>query len=105
MIAGCTKSSRPEFSNPPTSTLEDVIALPDTVVTHNGDGVVRSINPSKTSIVIRHQAIDSFMSAMTMPFPIDDTTVVDGVAQGDSIGFEISVRGSLVSVTNIEVRE
>jgi Cu/Ag efflux protein CusF len=45
------------------------------------------------------------MSGMTMPFPVDDSTVVEGVKQGDSISFEISVQGNLVAISAIEVIE
>ncbi len=109
VAVGCSNNQSPASSETPQelpareSTIAELNVVPDTVVYHTGLGRVRSVNPSKTFIVIKHARIDSFMSAMTMPFPIDDSTVVAGVQSGDSIAFGLAVQGNRIHVSEVEV--
>ncbi len=69
--------------------------------TFYGTGVVKNITPSRTYIVIKHQAISGYMGAMTMPFVIKDENVLKSVVVGDSIDFELSLSGSETFVSSI----
>jgi len=67
-------------------------------------GRIRSITPDRDFIMVRHDAIEGFMDAMTMPFAVQDTSVISGVAAGDSVQFEIAVVGYDAVVTSLEKR-
>ena len=66
-------------------------------------GVVRQLPAAETpspEIVIRHEAVPDFvdmggrrvgMEAMTMPFPIRDASLLDGIAVGDEVLFRFRV--------------
>ncbi len=118
-LAGCApksdEASEPVVTNAPTEMAET--APPDAAaIDHNGEtareeaevqtfegtGVVKNITPSKSHIIIEHEAIPGFMNAMTMPFRIEDQAVLEGVARGDSIDFVLTVAGNDVYVSAIE---
>ncbi|NND71201.1 MAG: copper-binding protein [Rhodothermales bacterium] len=101
VCAACGTSSKEETNVP----LEELVSIPDSVVVYEGFGVVRSINPGRTSIVIRHDRIDDFMSAMTMPFPLADSNLASTVQPDDSVRFELSARGPIVEIIAIETIE
>lgn len=48
-------------------------------------GAVREIAADSTFARIEHGDIEGFMQAMTMSFPIDDKSVLNGISVGDSI--------------------
>jgi protein SCO1 len=48
-------------------------------------GVVRSVDPPSGRVLIRHQAIPGFMSAMTMPFPLADRGLLETLRPGDEV--------------------
>ncbi len=121
-LAGCTQKSN-EASGPAAteSPAETATTLPPTppdaaAVDHNGEtareeaevqtfegtGIVKNITPSKSHIIIEHEAIPGFMNAMTMPFRIEDQAVLEGVARGDRINFVLTVAGNDVYVSAIE---
>lgn len=54
-------------------------------------GVVLAINRNKREIVIRHEAISNYMTAMTMPFKIKTASVLAGLQEGDEISFQLHV--------------
>ncbi len=67
--------------------------------------MVRNITPSRTFIVIEHEAIDGFMGAMTMPFGLRDDSLVQFISVGDSVDFELSFTDEGTFITRIEVAE
>jgi len=69
-----------------------------------GTGVVRNITPSKTFIVIEHGAIEGFMGAMTMPFPLSDEKLLKGIEIGDDVDFGLEFDGQNVSVIALKKR-
>jgi len=75
------------------------------VQSYTGTGVVKAISDSKAHVNIDHEAIDGFMDAMQMFFPVLDSTVLNGVEVSDSIAFEIVVEGSNYAISSIEVFE
>jgi protein SCO1 len=54
-------------------------------------GVVQEINSGDQTIVIAHDAITNYMSAMTMPFKVKTRSELDGVKPGERISFRLSV--------------
>jgi protein SCO1 len=54
-------------------------------------GVVQDINPDATTAIIDHEAIPSYMEAMTMALKVRDTNELAGVRPGDEISFRLSV--------------
>ena len=75
------------------------------VQSYAGIGVVKAISDSKAHVNIDHEAIDGFMDAMQMFFPVLDSTVLNGVEVSDSIAFEIVVDGGNYAISSIEIFE
>jgi protein SCO1/2 len=48
-------------------------------------GQVLSVAPDRKEATIQHDAIAGFMPAMTMPYKVQDPTLLDGIAPGDVI--------------------
>jgi protein SCO1/2 len=59
--------------------------------TYRVTGVVRAINPDRTSVRIKHDEIRGYMAAMTMPFDVRDARELDGVKPGDKVAFRLCV--------------
>jgi len=54
-------------------------------------GVVREVNPPENSLTIEHEDIPGFMPAMTMSFAVKDPTLLQEVAAGDRVKFQLAV--------------
>jgi protein SCO1/2 len=54
------------------------------------NGIVRGLESDGQTILIQHEDIPGFMSAMTMPFSLHGTNA-HGFAAGDSVRFELTV--------------
>jgi protein SCO1/2 len=54
-------------------------------------GTVVSVNKAKNEATISHDEIPGYMDAMTMPFPIKDTWVMDEISAGSQIQGELVV--------------
>ena len=59
--------------------------------TYTVTGVVREINPDGKTIVVKHEKIEGYMAAMTMPFEAHDTDVLRGIKSGDKVSFRLLV--------------
>lgn len=70
--------------------------------TYNVTGRIMSVTPDRDFIMVRHDTIEGFMDAMTMPFHVVDTAIVSGVVAGDSVGFVIEVAGGEAVITSLE---
>ena len=66
--------------------------------TYQAMGIVRSVTPSGSHVVIQHGDIPGFMDAMTMAFAVADSVPVDGLQRGDRIrfGFVAGPHGTIV---------
>ena len=73
----------PRPSSPSTSE-----SSPRTVVGH---GEVVSTVPSSGQIVVDHEEIKGFMSAMTMGYRVDPPSLLASLKEGDKIRFTIDV--------------
>jgi len=54
-------------------------------------GIVTRLTAERDLLIVRHDEIEGYMGAMTMPFTVRDTSLVSGVSAGDSIRFSIQV--------------
>ena len=54
-------------------------------------GVVLSVNREERQLVIRHEAISNYMTAMTMPFKVKTRDELQGLQPGDVIAFQLQV--------------
>jgi protein SCO1/2 len=68
-----------------------------------GAGLVKSVTSNRKHVVVDHEDIPGFMSAMTMPFAVKDTSIATGVQAGDSISFTVEVEGPRITLTEITI--
>jgi protein SCO1/2 len=64
-------------------------------------GRVVSVDKAGQAINIDGDAIPGFMAAMTMPYPVKDTSILDKVSPGDLIKAEIVVGNDSAYLENI----
>lgn len=65
-------------------------------------GRIRSVDASNKAVRITHEEIPDYMPAMTMPFPVKNTTLLRGLAAGDSVQFELVVTDDDSWIARIE---
>lgn len=56
-------------------------------------GQVITVQPSPPRITIKHQDIEGFMPAMTMPFAVREPAVLEGTKAGDLVRATLNVQG------------
>src|SRR6266542_3902983 len=54
-------------------------------------GQVLSLEPARKLLTVKHEEIKGFMPAMTMPYEVRDTRLLDGLAPGDLINATLFV--------------
>src|SRR5215469_14393335 len=54
-------------------------------------GIVIGIDVTNKSIRVAHDEIPDFMPAMTMPLPVKDVSLLQNLAAGDQVQFELDV--------------
>ena len=57
-----------------------------------GEGKVIATVPNANQVVVEHGQIKGFMDAMTMGYPIDPPSLLQGLKAGDKIRFTIDVK-------------
>ncbi|HEU6447095.1 MAG TPA: SCO family protein [Verrucomicrobiae bacterium] len=57
-------------------------------------GIVEKIQMADATVVVKHEAVSNFMSAMTMPFPVKDKAELSEINPGDEISFRLYVTGT-----------
>lgn len=106
LLVGCGAPDAPEPPAPPEAPAsEQATSAAGSTATYEAKGVVRSVTPSGSHVMIRHGDIPGFMDAMTMAFAVADSSLVDGVARDDSVRFRFSVGpdGTLIrEMTRVE---
>jgi protein SCO1/2 len=68
-------------------------------------GWVKELSPGGKTIVIQHEAISNYMGAMTMPFEVHDTNVLNGIKPGDAITFHLVVTATDGWIASIARRQ
>jgi len=78
----------------------DALAALQEVVQKNADarhytlkGSVNAVDKNNQEITVKHAAIPGYMPAMTMPYKVKDTQLLDTLAPGDQIHAELTVEG------------
>lgn len=106
-LSACTADAPEAAGEPetPTASPPTTPAPDDSVQTYHAAGVVQSITPSKSHVVIAHETIPGFMDAMTMPFAVGDTSILAGIQPGDSVRFTLDVASTGVLVRTIDPAE
>ncbi len=61
------------------------------IQTYQVRGTIQKLEPEQKMVVISHQAIPSYMDAMTMPFKLRDSEEMNGLLPGDQISFRLSI--------------
>lgn len=93
----CSESTR-ESHNASDSKSQASITSPQI---YHAKGVVKSIPPNKKQIVVDHGEIPGFMRAMTMPFNLPDSNMVNGIKPNDSISMTIQYDGVSIVLKEI----
>ncbi len=61
-----------------------------------GDGKVIAVVPSSSQLVIEHGPIKDFMDAMTMGYPVEPASLLEGLKPGDKVRFAIDVKRKVI---------
>jgi Cu/Ag efflux protein CusF len=61
-----------------------------------GEGKVIAVVPSSNQLVIEHGAIKGFMDPMTMGYPTDPASLLEGLKPGDRVRFAIDVNRKVI---------
>jgi Cu/Ag efflux protein CusF len=71
--------------------------------TVTGTGKVVATVPSSGQLVVDHEEIKGFMGAMTMGYPVDPPSQLEGLKPGDQVRFTIDVpKKAIVKVEKIQ---
>ncbi len=100
-LAGCQKSGDAP-ANPTTASASTAATSASTpkpvdsamIDRYSAHGTVKSIDPDKKKLSIAHDDIPGFMKAMTMPFVVNDPSMLATIAVGDSVDFSFTDDGS-----------
>src|SRR5262245_236721 len=65
-------------------------------------GQIESLDPPVKNLVVKHDEIKDFMPAMTMPYDVRDTKILEGLAPGDLITATLIVETSGAYLTDIK---
>lgn len=65
-------------------------------------GQVREIDVATKTVRIAHEAIPDYMPAMTMPFSLKNSALLDGLTVGETVEFELSVTENDSWISRIE---
>jgi Cu/Ag efflux protein CusF len=68
-------------------------------------GVVVSVDRPNMQIVVKHEAIPGFMSAMTMGYPVEDDVALKQLAPGDQISARVVVGAKGMWLDNIVIQK
>ena len=66
-------------------------------------GLVMELGPARNRVVIAHEEIPHYMKAMTMPFTVRDTSMLQGIEVGDSVRGVVIVKKSEVWLDSLTV--
>ena len=64
-------------------------------------GEVVSVNAARNEIVLHHDAVAGFMQAMTMPFPVAQRELLDGIAPGERVEGVLLVDGARYAILSL----
>src|SRR5581483_7157547 len=64
-------------------------------------GQVLAVNRDKQELLVKHDEIVGFMMAMTMPYPVASTAMLDNLNAGDLITADLEVKDNAAVLTRI----
>jgi Cu/Ag efflux protein CusF len=64
--------------------------------TVTGEGKVIAVVPASSEIVLTHGEINGFMEAMTMGYPTQPPSLLEGVQAGDTVRFTIDIEAKAI---------
>ena len=67
---------------------------PEDPTTYTVRGVFARVEDDGATMTVRHEDIPGYMDSMTMPFEVGDASLLEDLAYGDKIEFELAVDGS-----------
>jgi protein SCO1 len=85
LAAGCNKEQGESL---PLYTHE---SLADSQQRFQVTGLVVELNPAESTVTLKHDEIPGYMSAMTMPFTVQNTNLLAGIEPGDLVSFRLIV--------------
>jgi protein SCO1/2 len=88
VIGGLVSCSENNSSGPPSA---EVKASQITTQIFAVKGVVKELQPEDRTIVVKHEKIQDYMPAMTMPFEVKTTNELAGLKPGDEVSFRLLV--------------
>jgi len=72
-----------------------------TVQSGTGQGTIVAIDPENAELTLDHGEIPGLMGAMTMPFPVSDSKLLEGLQTGQQVEFDLEYRGGMYIVKAI----
>lgn len=66
-----------------------------------GQGKIIAIDTENAEITLDHGEIPGLMGAMTMPFPVSDPKLLEGLQAGQQVEFDLEYRGGMYTVKGI----
>lgn len=82
---------------------EKVAATSDTPKTYKLTGIVRKIDKDSGEVMIRHDEIQGFMKAMTMPFDLKGQEVLKELMPGDEVEGELIVKTDDIELKGVVI--
>jgi Cu(I)/Ag(I) efflux system periplasmic protein CusF len=61
-----------------------------------GEGTVVAVVPATNQVVVQHGEIKDFMDAMTMGYPAEPASLLEGLKPGDKVRFTIDVKRKVI---------
>jgi Cu/Ag efflux protein CusF len=92
LLTGCSSASK----------TEEKAASKDAMKQYQMKGEITGVDPSQHVATIKHEAIDGFMGAMTMGYPVKDPAEFSKIAVGDQITATVYVSGDDMYVGNFQ---
>jgi Cu/Ag efflux protein CusF len=90
---------------PPQGGAKETSTLPkETGKQYDIVGKVTAVDSNKKTVTIDHEAIEGLMSAMEMPYKLDNSQVLKGIKPGDQIRGRLEVRGPDYVITELHKR-
>lgn len=69
--------------------------------TIQGEGTVKAVNPDQQQVTLAHGPVEALgWPAMTMPFKVSDSRLLEGVSVGDEIRFELGSDQKITAISS-----
>ena len=66
-------------------------------------GIIQKVFLDKGKVKLKHGPINKYqMPGMTMIFYVEDAALMEGLEEGDEVGFDIELKGTTFVITGFE---